>query len=843
MPGAPALDRLHNLPSGLTSFVAREREVVEVRRLLGTTRLLTLTGAGRVGKTRLGIEAARGVVAAYPDGVWLVELAGLAEPALVTQAVATALGVREWPDRQVETVLADYVRLKRLLLVLDNCEHLVGACAALADRLLRAGPDLRLLTTSREPLGLAGETIWRVPSLSVPAETAGRLEVAPAAGRGGATERRNGSPLSSPEVGGLLEYGGVRLFVERAAAVAPGFALTRQNAPAVVQVCRRLDGIPLAIELAAARVRLLTPDQIAARLDDRFRLLTGGSRMALLRHQTLRGTIDWSYELLSEPERALFRRLSVFAGGWSLEAAEAVCAEQAMSLPSRSQPGDLLELLGYVVDKSLVVAERQAAEARYGLLETIRQYAAEKLDEAGETSALRRRHLDWCLALAERAERGLTGAEQAVWLGRLEAEHDNLRAALDWAVERRDAGAGLRLAGALWRFWWLHGYLTEGRQRLTRLLALPSQSADDAARAKALNSAGLLAIWQGDYTAARGLLDEGLGLGCRAGDQEGIAWALLFLGRIARDQGDAPGARAQSEEAVAIFRQLGDDWALGFALHFLVLAREMADADAARAAFEESVARFRSLGDRWSTAMGLRGLGLVAHQRAEYAEARRWYEQSLALFEERGDLWPAAMLCHDLGYVALAERDLERAGVLFRRALARWWELGNRRGCALALVGLAAVAAATGQAARAGRLFGAADAAYSGIEAVLEPTAREQHRAGLAAARAAEPAAFDAAFADGRALVLDRVVDEERAAETGSPAVAPEGPPDPLTRRERQVAALVAAGLSNRDIADQLAISERTAEAHLEHIRTKLGLRSRAQIAAWAVEQGLKAAI
>jgi non-specific serine/threonine protein kinase len=396
-----------NLPISLTSFIGREREIAEVTRLLAgppsESRLLTLTGAGGCGKTRLALRVAGEALGDFPDGVWLVELAALADPALVAGAVAMAVGVREVPGRALTESLVDHLRDRTLLLILDNCEHLVAAAAGLADVLLRSCPRLRVLATSREPLGSAGETIWRVPSLTLPPLSAAD------------------APLLEP----LTRYEAVRLFVERARAAVPAFAPSAENAPALVEICRRLDGIPLAIELAAARVRVFSAAQIAARLDDRFRLLTAGPRTALPRQQTLRATVDWSYDLLAEPERALLRRLSVFAGGWTFEAAEAVAAGDGI------QTHAVLDLMAQLVDKSLVIAEEQRGAVRYRLLETIRAYARDRLLEAGEAERTRDRHLAYFLGLAEEAEPRLRGAEERVTLDRLEAEHANLQAALE----------------------------------------------------------------------------------------------------------------------------------------------------------------------------------------------------------------------------------------------------------------------------------------------------------------------------------------------------------------------------------------------------------------------------
>ena len=450
----------NNLPAQLTSFIGRQREMAEVRRLLGETRLMTLTGAGGAGKTRLALEAAAGLRPDFTDGIWWVELASLYDPALVPQAVGAALGLRDQASRPMLDQLGDHLRARRLLLVLDNCEHLIAACAITANTLLRVAPTLRILVTSREPLEIAGEITYRVPSLETP------------------------DPAHLPPFASLARFEAVRLFADRAAAVLPGFVLTEANGSAVAEICCGLDGIPLAIELAAARMRTLSVEELRVRLRDRFRVLTGGSRVALPRHRTLRATIDWSYGLLSEPERVLLRRLAVFTGGWTLEAAEAVCSGDGVP------EGEVLDLLAHLVDKSLVILEWPSDVGRYRLLETVRQYGLELLEERGETLIWRQRHASFFLAVAEEAEPKLFGPEQDAWFARLEAEHGNLRAALEWLAQQDEALQGLRLAGALWRFWEVRGHLAEARTWLSEMLRRAGPNADAAARAKALMGAG-----------------------------------------------------------------------------------------------------------------------------------------------------------------------------------------------------------------------------------------------------------------------------------------------------------------------------------------------------------------
>jgi predicted ATPase/class 3 adenylate cyclase len=775
-PPIRSLDALpNNLPRQLTSFIGRLQEMADVKRLLSTTCLLTLTGAGGSGKTRLALQVAADLVEEYADGVWLVELALVTDGALLPQRVASALGVREEPGRPLMATLLDYLHSRELLLILDNCEHLVEACAQLAEGLLRACPDLRVLASSREALGIAGEVAWRVPPLSLPP---------PRSRVSGRRLPRAGADLVSD----LAEYEAVRLFIERATAVMPSLTLTERTAPSVAQVCQRLDGIPLAIELAAARVKLLSVGQIAALLDDCFRLLTGGSRTALPRQQTLRAAIDWSYELLSDAERVLLRRLSVFAGGFTLGAAEAVCVDEDGRPPNadrqhggevgRRPPAvggpDVLELLGQLVDKSLVVVEEPSAhkpaaetaeslrgieraapsspagvevamrlssavtagngaaargipaptaswlvegaalatpaeeangaEARYRLLETIRQYGAERLRGAGEASVIRRRHRDWCLKLAEQAEARLPGPEQALWLARLEIEHHNLRAALDWSEESDEAASGLRLARALWQFWWVRGHLSEGRERLAKLMALAGAEARTPVRAKALHGAGILAYDQGDYAAARALHEESLVIKRELGDKRGMAASLNYLGHVARLQGDYAAARALYQETLAIGRELDDRRGMAFSLNGLgLVARYQGDYAAARAFYEESLAIVRRLDDKRGISISLNNLGLVAQDQGDYAAARNLYEASLAIKRELGDKRGAAFSLSGLGLLALSQEEDTVAQALFEESLAMRRELGDKRGIAFSLHGLGSVALrrGDGEAARA----------------------------------------------------------------------------------------------------------------------------------------------
>jgi predicted ATPase len=653
--------RPHNLPLQVNRFIGRERDITAVSELLLTSRLLTLAGTGGGGKTRLALQVATGLVEEFAHGVWWVELAALSDPLLVPQAVASTLGIPERADRTLAEALADALRPKQLLLVLDNCEHLLAACAQLIATLLRTCPQLRVLVTSREALTIAGETIWLVLPLRVP------------------------DTYQLPPVDGLRTYEAVELFVERARSVLPSFTLTPENASAVVQVCRRLDGIPLAIELAAARVRVLSVEQIVARLDDTYRLLTGGSRSALPRQQTLRAAMDWSYDLLSAREQACFRRLSVFAGSFSLEAAEAVCA---------GEPGDaydVLDVLSSLVDKSLVLVEQRSGVARYRLLEMIRQYGQDKLEAFAEVAPTRRTHRDWYTRLAERAEAEMAGARQKGVFDRLEAEHDNLRAAIGWSLEQQEAERAAQIGAAIRLFWLLRGYLSEGRSFLERALA--GFSARNAVRAKALNAAAILASLQDDYRTARTLAEESLELSRALAEPQQTGYALYILGRLARIEGNYAAAVTFLEESLALFRELrqNDDIALvlsDFGLTVLYLGEE----ERAAALCEQSLALAHELGDPRSIASWLANLGTVMLACGEDTRAQELCEESLAIRRALGYKGGCAHTLTILGHIALAQGGYERAAACYTESLTLRQETGEQEGIATALEGLAAVA-------------------------------------------------------------------------------------------------------------------------------------------------------
>jgi predicted ATPase len=683
-----SLDALpNNLPIQLTSFVGREQEIGEVKSLLTTTRLLTLMGTGGCGKTRLALQVATEVLEEFPDGVWVVELASLSDPVLVPQAVASTLDVREQPGRPLPETLVNYLRPLSLLLLVDNCEHLLPTCAEVANVLLRSCPRLHILTTSRESLGIAGETRWQVPPLSLP----------------------EAHHLPSAEE--LVRYEAVRLFVERASAALPTFKLTDQNAPVVARICHRLDGIPLAIELAAARTRVLTVEQIAIRLDDRFRLLANGSRITLPRHQRLRAAFDWSYDLLSGAEQILLRRLSGFAGGFTLNATEAVCASDEIA------EQEMLDLLTHLVDKSLVIVEERDDEARYRLLETVRQYAWEKSQESGEAH-IRARHLTFFLSLAEAAAPGLVGERQAAWLNRLERDHDNLRAALEWSADQPEVG--LRLAAALAQFWEVHGYWTEGRERLASMLDRTKASGPSAVRAKALTAVGRLAWYQGDYAAARTRHEESLAINRELGVKQGIAQSLSNLGLVALDQGDYTAARVLYEQSLAINGELGDKQGIG-----------------------------RALGN----------LGIVACRLGDYASARSLHEQTLMMFRELGGKRDIAYTLNNLAEVAFHQGEHVWAGTLFRQSIAMKQELGDRYGIAYTLERMAALSNREKRPERAAKLLGAAQGLRESIGALIPPALREEYEREVATVHEALGEHAKAAWAEGRGMTLEQAIE------------------------------------------------------------------------------------
>jgi predicted ATPase len=734
-PPLRSLDAMpNNLPVQLTTFIGREREMAEIKRLLSTVRLVTLHGPGGAGKTRLAMQVAADLFDWYHDGVWLVELAPVADPGLVPQTVASALGLRE-PARVVTEVLNDFLATRALLLVLDNCEQVLKASADLSTMLLRSCPQLSILATSRESLGVPGEVIFNVPSLALP------------------------DPEHAPSPETASQYAAIRLFVERATLYRPEFTVTTLNVQAVSEICRRLDGIPLAIELAAARIKILSAEQIAARLEDRFRLLAAGPRGGLPHHQTLQAAMDWSYDLLSDAERTLFRRLAVFIGGFTLEAAEGVCADQSI------ETLNVLDLLARLVDKSLVtVDEAGASGVRYHLLETVRQYALDRLRASGEIDSLRARHRDFLLSFAERAEPELQGPRQKDWLDQLEAEHDNFRAALEWS--RLDPGgsdAGLRLAGALSWLWEVRGYWAEGRAWLMDILSRTGDSST-AARVKALNAAASLTMRQGDFAQVEALTNESLALSRQLGDRRGTASCLVILGVQACHMENYREAESLSGEGLSLSQEVGDNWGTAWAQSILgIVARTKGDHAKARVLLEESLARLRALGNTWAVAIILVNLGLLTRDEGDYMQAASLYEEALALFRQLGDKAHIAYTELNLGIVASAVGNYEQAGALYQDTLALRKELQDKRGIPTAVLALACAATGVRQFKRAAILFGAAEAMREATGASIPPIFKDEYERRVAVTSdALGDAEFRADWSVGRRMSAEAAIEFAR---------------------------------------------------------------------------------
>ncbi len=744
-PELPPKERSNNLPIPLTSFIGREKQIVDLRQFLlerfasrPRTRLLTLTGSGGCGKTRLAIEVTSSLVGTFKDGVWFVELAPLSDPTFVPQAIATVLGVHEQQGWTLVETLAGSLETKEILLILDNCEHLLDACARLAERLLQACSRLQILVTSRERLNIPGETVWLVPPLSLPdAQT----------------------PESFEE---LQRSEAVRLLVERATSVFPTFQLNRQNVESIFRICQRLDGMPLAIELAAARVSALSIEQISARLDDRFRLLTGGSRTALPRHRTLWDLLEWSYELLPESERVLLRRLVVFSGGWTLEAAEAVCTGEGL------ESGHVLNLLTHLVDASLITYDPSETVTRYHMYESIREYGWERLHEAEEEQRLRLRYLEYFLQFVESLEPELRGPKQLQGLDRLEADLDNLRAALEWSLRNDDPqqAISLRLAAAMTWFWLMKGYLFEGRTWLERALQnrMNEASEPSAPLAKALCDLGWLAMWKGDYRAAYDWLERGISMWQSLGDERNVAYARTHWAYLLWSRGDRALAGGLWEADAAVLRKRNDQWGLGWLVAWQArAAREANDFEAAQHFYAESARLLQEAGDEWAYAIVISHLGAIELAQGNYASARAMFEVRLAIGQKLKSNTHINMSHAYLGEVAKQEGDAERAALHFKEYLHLNRKVGfDYYGTSDALAGLAWALSVQGQwrkavvlytvANRLGARFGMVNP-QDGTSILFAPE--------LASACAhLDEETLAGARAEGQALTLEEAIDE-----------------------------------------------------------------------------------
>jgi predicted ATPase/class 3 adenylate cyclase len=747
----------HNLPIQVTSFIGREKELDQVRELLGATRLLTLTGVGGTGKTRLALQTTAETLASYSDGAWLVELGPVTDPDLLPQVTASVLRMRPHPGRSMLETLVDGLESQEVLLVLDNCEHVIEAAASLTDAILRSCPGIKVLATSREALGVSGEVAYRVPSLSLPDGAADVL---------------------------ASESG--RLFAERAAAAKPGFAITPSIAPAVSRICRRLDGIPLAVELAAVRVRALSPDQIAGQLEQSFRILTGGNRAALPRQQTLEASIRWSYNLLTPDEQELLGRLSVFSGGFTLESAGAVYL------------ADGVELLLNLVDKSLVVPEEADGDVRYRLLETIRTFATERLVDAGESEVIRRRHADFYLGLAERAQPEVHGPDQKQWLDRLDAEHDNLRAALEWSIEAEPLMIALRLTTALVQFWNRRGHWTGAYRWIDRFLSRVGDL-EDPLLALLMSEAAALFGTQGDFERVEPLATRGLEMSRRTADDNQVAWATVLLGdNLSQWWDDRERALPLLEEGLAGVRQGGDRWREARALYALSITLSTAgDLERAGPLLAEALSLFEALGDHWQTANVMRSRAWVLSRLGRFEEAAQLSEESVGLLRSlEAEVWAAhslytlgQMLTHlgqysragevldeaittlrkagDLGcradvlgiqaFLALSQGELDSARKLLEESLRLARTKRDPFTTAFSLDYLARVAARSGSPDEAARLLGASRALRNAPAAPADQDEYDQLLEGLRATLGQD--VLTRQFADGEAMTLEEAID------------------------------------------------------------------------------------
>ncbi|HEX6711704.1 MAG TPA: tetratricopeptide repeat protein, partial [Rubrobacter sp.] len=810
----PSEGAKHNLPAPMSSFVGREREMVKVKRALSMTRLLTLTGVGGTGKTRLAIEVARDLAGAYPDGVWLVELAPLSEPRLVAQEVANALGVQERPGQSLVDTLSEAIAGKEVLLLLDNCEHVVEEAARLVDALLASCPRLKALATSREPLGVTGEVHWAVPPLSLP----------------------DGTTDGELAADALMRYEAIRLFVDRARLRLPDFGLAQENAGAVARVCRKLEGIPLAIELATARMGALAVEQVAQRLEVSLDVLQGSDRTAAPRQQTLGATMDWSHDLLSENERVVFRRLSAFAGGWTLEAAEAVASGEGV------KEDEVLDLLSRLVDKSLVVAEASGkGGVRYRMLEPVSQYARAKLEEGDEAEHVRRRHAVFFLTLAEEAEPELWGPDDASWLNRLEQEHDNMRVALSRSLAWGEPELALRLAGALGWFWRGRGYYGEGRRWVEEALKKSSGTSSATIRAKALGVASFLAVNQGDIGRARAAAEDGLRLSAYAGLGSVVTADFQnLLGDVAGMRGDYEKAKELLEDALVLHRGSGDGRGVAWSLGILAKAIfAQGDFERAKELYEEGLALSRELGGAELLGAHLISLGYVYLLEGDLEKATALNEEALELLRKRGHKDILHVVLDNLGWAALLRGDQERARSCYEEGLTICKELGDKTIASESLEGLACISASEGEAERAATLFGAAQALREAVGYHHTPEEAALREPYLATARPQlGEVAWEETLAQGRTMGVEEAI-EYALSQKGSSKPALSTPVQPsvatrppnLTRREREVARLVSQGLTNRQIAEALFVSERTVDHHVSNILKKLNLSSREQVA------------
>jgi predicted ATPase/class 3 adenylate cyclase/Arc/MetJ-type ribon-helix-helix transcriptional regulator len=719
----------NNLPIQLTSFIGRAKELGEVRQLLSEGRLLTLTGPGGSGKTRLALQVASEVLEHF-HGVFFVALAPITDSGLVASAIAQSLGIPETAGRSIVDSLKDYLQSKSLLLLLDNFEQVISA-APLVSELLAACSKLKILVTSREALRVSGEREYLVPPLALPNLT------------------------QLPSLESLSQYAAVQLFLQRAQAVKPGFGITNETAPAIAEICHRLDGLPLAIELAAARITLMPPRAMLARLEHRLEFLTGGGRDLPARQQTLRNAIAWSYDLLDESEQKLFRRLSVFVGGCTVDAVHAVADDHPATV-------SILDQLGSLLDKSLLREVEDAnGEPRFVMLELLREFGLEQLEASGEQESTRQSHANFLLRLAEQTKPGLESTEQVQWMNHMEEEHSNLRAALEWSKTAEGMGETcLRLAGALGYFWEMRGHFNEGREQLSAVLSTKAAQGQTAARATLLARAAELAYRQSDYPATTTLAEESLAIHRKLGDQQGVASTLIKLGNAATERGSYASASRYLEEALTIWRERKDKHGTARALISLGwVALRSGDAQLANARLEEALAISRELEDARSMGFELSGLGEVALRQGDYARATQLMQESLEVRRQLGNKWGVGVSLGMLGWVAMRERDWDRALARLGESLEVRQEIGDKGGSAWCFERLAGVFMVRGQAEKAVRLFGAAAALRASIGSVIDPVDQANYKRNLNTLRTKlGKERFTATWEEGRAMTLEQAI-------------------------------------------------------------------------------------
>ncbi len=806
----------YRFPVSLTSLVGREYDIQTVSMLLrrSDVRLLTLTGVGGIGKTRLAVRVATELQLDFPDGVCFVSLATISDPEFVLPAIAQMLGLKEGTGQAIKEQLYTYLRTQHMLLVLDNYEQVVTTAPLLAD-LVGHCPQLKILVTSRTVLHIDGEQEYSVVPLAVP---------------------NLGSVNASKSV---TQYASVALFVERAQACKPEFQVTEDNVSTIAEICVRVDGLPLAIELAATRVKVLSVKQIAARLHNAHRLLLGDNRTALPRQRTLQATMDWSYNLLSEQEQTLFCRLCVFVGSCTLEAIEAICAGGGI------EEGQILQVLSHLVDHSLVLMQEQDDVVRYRMLEVIRQFGWEKLKASGEAANLSRCHRNWYLGLAERAEQELVGKHQGEWLDYLEAEHDNLRYALGWSLEQKEGEEAARIGVSLWPFWIIRNHMGEGGKFLA--LSVAQLHGFTALRAKLLRISGVIMGRNGEHARAMQLLEESLDIWRTVSDKQGTASTLLVLGVGALTIGDYERATVYYEQSLPFLREMKDKHEIALALNGLGLTLlYQGKHERASELFEESLALCREIGDIRSIAAILANQGMISLEQGDYIQAIELCQESLALRRKLGDKGGSAHVLIILGRVAFFLNKFQKAFTCYRESLALRLESGEKEGIAAALEGIVAICSVQGDTSSAARLLGAAAALREASGVALSPIDRSFSERSIVSVKARlGEQAFDNAWAEGGAFTLKQALElqEQLNSMMQSPARstthALAGYPDELTAREVEVLGLVAQGLSDSAVAERLVLSPRTVQGHLRSIYSKLHVNSRSGATRYAIEHQL----